>query len=155
VTLTSAGNSETISDGGQCGYTLSVAGTPDPDVTYYGGSDIYAGINSEFGMNAQNGSLQVCDTDAELGNFGSAYAKQELVSGYCNTDSSGIWGYAQITNGSSQSGAAVNEEPNFSHWYQSTVSGSALYATFQICLENPSGQTVDYDCTYDYFSPYY
>jgi hypothetical protein len=155
VTVTSDGNTVTTSNAGQCGYTLNVPGTPDPNVTYFGGSAYYAAVNSEFGFDADNGNSQECSTNAELGNFGSAFAKQELLSSNCNTDSTGIWGYAQITNGSYQSGSIVSEEPSLNQWYQSTVSGSAFYATFQICLQNPVGQQVNYDCIYDYFGPYY
>jgi hypothetical protein len=54
-----------------------------------------------------------------------------------------------------QSGGAAYDEPNFDQWYQSTVSGSAFYATFQICLQNPAGQNVYYDCTYNYYGPYF
>ncbi len=153
--MTSGGNSVTYSDAGLCEYTLTVPGTPDPTVTYSGGQAYYEAVNTQFSLGAVNGSGQRCSTNAELGNFGVAYAKQELVSGYCNTDSSGIWGYARITNGSSQSGSPAYTEPNFDDWYQSTVSGSAFYATFQICLQNPAGQQNDYSCTYDYYGPYY
>jgi hypothetical protein len=155
VTITIGDSSITVSNAGQCGYTLTVPGTPDPYVSYFGGSDYYAPINSQFGWDASNSNSQQCDTNAELGNFGIAYAKQEPRSTNCNTDSSGVWGYAQITNGSYQSGSSKNEEPSINQWYQSTISGYALYATFQICLQNPVSQQVYYDCTYDFFSPYY
>jgi hypothetical protein len=155
VTITTGGHSTTVSNAGQCGYTLTVPGSPDPYVSYFGGLSYYAPINSEFGLSEANTSQQVCNTNAELGNFGSAYAKQELLSTYCNVDSSGIWGYAQITNGSYQSGSSAKEEPNLNQFYQSSVSGSALYATFQVCLQNPVGQQVYYDCTYNYFGPYF
>lgn len=155
VTVTSGGGSVTISNAGQCGYTLSVPGSPDPFVSYFGGSAIYEAINSQFSFDATNTNSQQCNTYAELGNFGTAYAKQEPLSTNCNTDKSGIWGYAQVTNGSYQNGTAANEEPNINQWYQSTVSGSAFYATFEICLQNPVGQGTYYDCTYDYFGPYY
>jgi hypothetical protein len=154
VTITSSYTSQTESSEGECQYTLSVPGTPDPDVTYSGGSSYNEPIDTEFGFDATNSHGQECTTNAALGNFGVAFAEQELTSSSCNTDSSGVWGYAQITNGSYQNGSAVNEEPNLNQWYQSTVAGSAFYATFQICIQNPLNQHSDYECFYDYFGPF-
>jgi hypothetical protein len=154
VTVTTAGTSQSESSESRCEYTLSVPGTPDPNVTYTGGSSYYEAIDTEFAFNAVNAYGQECTTNAELGNFGVAFGKQELTSSSCNTDSSGIWGYAQITNGSYQNGTAVNEEPNLNQWYQSTIAGSAFYATFQICMQDPLNQHANYQCFYDYFGPF-
>jgi hypothetical protein len=116
------------------------------------GHDYYypTGVADGIALDYNN---QTCGTSAEIVSaYGLAVAEQELVSGYCNTDGSNIWGYTEAINTSEQIAVSV-QEPGYDYWYKSDEAGNIFYGQFQECMENPEGQHTNYVCSYDNWGP--
>ena len=155
--LTVAGT--TYNAAGTCEYTIeypSAANQASADtisVTYaQSGSNYYFPTGTAGGITFTWGS-QSCVTTAEIVTaYGLAVAEQELDSGGCNTDSSGVWGYADAIDTALQT-ATPARETTFHSYYQSYESGTIFYGQFQECLESPAGQHSTYVCSWNNFGP--
>jgi len=144
---------------GSCEYTIEVPSNPSQasadsiTVTYVGsGHDYYFPTGTASAITFTTGR-QSCVTTAEIVTaYGLAVAEQELDSGGCNTDSSGVWGYADAINTALQTATPVSET-TFHSYYQSYESGTIFYGQFQECMQNPAGQHSTYVCTWNNFGP--
>jgi hypothetical protein len=163
--LTPAGSGSVTADGttydatGTCEYTIEYPSSANHasgdsiSVTYaQSGSDYYFPTGTAGGITFTWGG-QSCVTTAEIVTaYGLAIAEQELDSGGCNTDSSGVWGYADAIDTAEQT-AAPTSETTFHSYYQSHESGTIFYGQFQECLESPAGQHSTYVCSWNNFGP--
>lgn len=157
ASLTVAGR--TYDATGSCEYTIEFPSTPNQasanfiTVTYVGsGNDYYFPTGVASGITFSYGA-QSCVTTAEIVTaFGLAVAEQELDSGGCNTDSSGIWGYAEAINTALQT-AGQATETSFHSYSQSFESGTIFYGQFQECMQSPSGQHSTYVCSRNNYGP--
>ena len=98
-------------------------------------------INTEIPLQEVNSHGDKCNFTFEYGNYGVAFAKIRLDSGYCDTGlkETGV----RVTNGSLQSSAYIRAT-SFHQWYQETISGSVLEGTVDITMQDPAGQTKYY-----------
>jgi len=164
--LTPPGSGSVTADGttydatGACEYTIEYPSASSNQASGDSISVTYAqsGSNYDFptgvaGSITFNWGTQSCVTTAEIVTaYGLAVAEQELDSGGCNTDSSGVWGYADAINTAEQT-ATPTSETTFHSYYQSYESGTIFYGQFQECLESPAGQHSTYVCSWNNFGP--
>jgi hypothetical protein len=155
--LTVAG--ETYDATGTCEYTINLpsstntASSDSISITYVESDSDFYFPTGQAGAVTFTWSGQSCNTTAEIVTaYGLAVAEQELNSGGCNTDSSGVYGYAEAINTALQT-ASLTTEPAFHRYYQSYESGTIFYGQFQECMENPAGQHSSYVCAWNNFGP--
>jgi len=109
-------------------------------------------VGTVYTFDASNEYGHECYTYTLLGNSGYASPQQILNSGYCNTDTTGIWGFTQVTNTAGAIGPQ-EKEGAFHQWYQSEEGGSVSWGGFEDCLQNPVGQHSTYICPYIHAGP--
>jgi hypothetical protein len=108
--------------------------------------------NTVYALTVTQAYASPCTINYEGGNFYVAYASIKNVTGYCNTDHVGPWTNIIVVNTNYQTGNDVSTT-QFGAWAQSTLAGTFFFLEWEVCQENPVGQTYYYFCNYGNAGP--
>ena len=134
-----------ISGAGHCRYTVSTPGDP---VSFQNLGDWYMAEGTNYSFDITNDYAQSCIGEYNGGNYiFAAYASMENSTGYCNTDAHGPWSNVLVANTSYNYGPDVSTR-SFGSFVSSTEDGTFFFGTYEVCQENPGGQTNNYLCQY-------
>lgn len=169
--LHTTANGKSTDYAGSCVYTVKIPSsdlpasadaspaTPSPayvSVTWISGGTRYAPVNAVSGpYGFFNLEYNICYINVGLLNWGGyGYAGMELVRGYCNTDSSGIWSNVMPWSSPYVHGGwhSVN---TFGTVEWQGLPGSIFSAEEDVCLQDPLGQHNTYTCWDTYYGPFF
>ncbi len=149
VSLSSGDTAISYDTAGYCEYTVTVPGDP---VTYVHVQDTNAPFATVINGSLTNSYGQTCSFKQQAGLYYVAFSSIQNVTGYCNTDSSGYWSSTTIANTAFAQGAIATTN-QFGVWAQSSIAGSPFFWSWEVCMQNPIGQHVNYLCAYGNMGP--
>ena len=130
---------------GRCVYTVSLPNSDPVTLVFQG--NIYMAEDTVYSGGFDNQYNQLCQFSYEGGNFYVAVASIKNDTGYCNTDHVGPWTNVIVVNTAEASGPGVSTT-SFGSWAESSLAGTFFFGVYEVCQENPGGQTNNYYCQY-------
>ena len=152
----------TQSVGEKCSWRITFDGsTVNPDgksVAFTQATDVYMALGTSYTFNVHFDGVECTGTGDVLNGFGGGGAQAKMDRTYCNTDSgfTTALGFVEIVGTTYVSGPQRDLSYFGTPERTSFVSGhDVFFGIFQLCSEDPVGQTTSYACVYWFGSPLY